>query len=80
MLAALAFGPAVDVAQACPSCKAANETDSRRPKAYMYSILVMMSMPAIVLTGFGIGFYRMTRRHQAALEARFSDPGNIDLE
>ena len=69
---------AAGTAQACPSCKAANETDSRRPTAYMYSILFMMSMPAVVLTGFGIGFYRINRRHRAALEGRYSDPG-IDL-
>ena len=75
LLAALTFGPAAGVAEACPSCKAANETDSRRPQAYMYSILFMMSMPAIVLTGFGVGFYRISRRHRAALDARYADPG-----
>jgi hypothetical protein len=47
---------------ACPSCKNANETDARRPRAYMYSILFMLGMPATVLTGFGIAFYRMSRR------------------
>ena len=73
VLAALVLGTAAETAQACPSCKTANETDSRRPTAYMYSILFMMSMPAVVLTGFGIGFYRMSRRHRAALDARYSD-------
>ena len=76
-VAALMCGSA-GTAEACPSCKTANETDSRRPTAYMYSILFMMSMPAVVLTGFGIGFYRINRRHRAALEGRYSDPG-IDL-
>lgn len=49
-------------AQACPGCKNANETDSLRPRAYMYSILFMLGMPATVFTGFGIAFYRMSRR------------------
>lgn len=53
-------------ASACPSCKAANETDSRRPRAYMYSILFMLAMPATVFTGFGISFYRLSRRAAAA--------------
>ncbi len=48
-------------ATACPSCKAANETDSLRPRAYMYSILFMLAMPATVFAGFGICFYRMSR-------------------
>ena len=48
--------------QACPGCKNANETDSLRPRAYMYSILFMLGMPATVFTGFGIAFYRMSRR------------------
>jgi hypothetical protein len=55
-------GPGQHSAHACPSCKNANETDSRRPKAYMYSILFMLAMPATVFTGFGIAFYRMSRR------------------
>lgn len=49
-------------AQACPGCKNANETDTLRPRAYMYSILFMLGMPATVFTGFGIAFYRMSRR------------------
>ncbi len=49
-------------AEACPGCKNANETDSLRPRAYMYSILFMLGMPATVFTGFGIAFYRMSRR------------------
>ncbi len=49
-------------AQACPGCKTANETETLRPTAYMYSILFMLGMPATVFTGFGIAFYRMSRR------------------
>jgi hypothetical protein len=43
-------------------CKLANETDSRLPMAYMYSILFMLGMPATVLSGFSIGFWRLSRQ------------------
>jgi hypothetical protein len=43
-------------------CKLATETTSRQPRAYMYSILFMMSMPATIMTGFGIAFYRLSRK------------------
>jgi hypothetical protein len=49
-------------ASACPMCKLANESDSRLPTAYMYSILFMLGMPATVLSGFGIGFWRLSRQ------------------
>ena len=41
-------------AMACPNCKFANETESNRPKAYMYSILFMI--------GMAIWFYRFFNR------------------
>lgn len=53
-------------ATACPGCKTANETEERRPKAYMYSILFMLGMPATVFTGFSIAFYRMSKKAAAA--------------
>lgn len=58
-----AFG-AVDVtpAQACPMCKAANDSEEDRPRAYMYSILFMLSMPVVLFTGFGVGFYRLAKK------------------
>lgn len=62
--AAALFGPAIHSAQACPMCAEANKVDKNRPKAYMYSILFMLSMPALVFTGFGIGFYRLHRKSQ----------------
>lgn len=50
-------------ALACPMCRQANEsTGDVRPKAYMYSILFMLAVPATVLAGFGVGFYRLSRR------------------
>jgi hypothetical protein len=59
-------------ARACPMCKVANESGENaavrdaRPRAYMYSILFMLSMPATLLTGYGFGFYRMHKRQQSA--------------
>ena len=52
-------------ANACPNCKLANESESSRPRAYMYSILFMIGMPATIFTGFGVSFYRMVRKAQA---------------
>ena len=54
------------LAAACPGCKTANETDSRRPTAYMYSILFMLGMPATIASCFGVAFYRMSRREMLA--------------
>lgn len=53
-------------ASACPNCKAANDDDKRAAQGYMYSILFMIGMPATLFTGFGISFYRMTKRAAAA--------------
>lgn len=55
-------------AEACPMCKQLNETDNRKPRAYMYSIAFMLAMPAMIFTGFGFAFYKMNRREQAALD------------
>ncbi len=67
LIGALFCGPffgagTVDVAEACPMCRQANETDDRLPRAYMYSILFMLSVPAMLVTGFGVGFYRLSRQ------------------
>jgi hypothetical protein len=55
-------------------CKTANEQDDAKPRAYMYSILFMLSMPAMMFSGFGIAFYRLSRKSQqqqlAAFEAQ----------
>lgn len=71
----LGVGPLSTVVQACPGCKTANETESRRPRAYMMSILFMLGMPATIVTGFGFAFYRMSRQspEQAALLQQFLD-------
>jgi len=71
----LGVGPLATGVQACPGCKTANETESRRPQAYMMSILFMLGMPATIVTGFGFAFYRMSRQspEQAALLQQFLD-------
>jgi hypothetical protein len=60
----IVFGEFATPASACPMCKQANETkdDDRVPQAYMYSILFMLAVPATLLTGFGVSFYRMSKR------------------
>ncbi len=65
-------------AMACPGCKNANETESLRPRAYMYSILFMLGMPATVFTGFGIAFYRLSRR--AALEQQLLADAELNAD
>ncbi len=59
-------------------CKIAHEdaTDpavAARPRAYMYSILFMLSMPATLFTAFGITFYRLSRKQQLANEQLLLD-------
>lgn len=51
-----------DSAWACPMCKAAAEADPRLPRAFMASILFMLAMPFTLLTCFGVGFYRLSKR------------------
>jgi hypothetical protein len=63
--AAMSVGPLVSAASACPMCKEANDVDDRRPQAYMYSILFMLAMPATIFTGFGVSFYRLSKKQQA---------------
>ena len=66
------FGSAAGVATACPMCKYANEanqpdeTANLRPKAFMYSILFMLAMPPTIFTIFGVSFYRMCKKAEAA--------------
>lgn len=62
-------------ARACPMCQVANESGQpgencavrdARPRAYMYSILFMLAMPATLMSGYGFGFYRLHRKQQLA--------------
>lgn len=63
---------------ACPMCKNANEEVDSRPRAYMYSILFMLAVPATVFTGFGIGMYRLSKREQAAVDESELSDNQID--
>jgi hypothetical protein len=79
-----AAGPMVSPADACPMCKYANEDGSedgaassdanRRPKAYMYSILFMISMPATLLAGFSFSFYRMWKKQHELAQMSLDGP------
>lgn len=53
-------------ADACPSCKAANATDSRLPLAYQASILFMLGVPATLVTSLGVMLYRLNKAQEIA--------------
>ena len=67
-------------AQACPMCKYANENNQQteaeraRPRAYMYSILFMLSMPATLAAGYGFAFYRMWKKQQELMQVSIDTP------
>lgn len=65
---------------ACPGCKEALANQDRESEgddtdaealpwnpahAYSYSVLFMLAVPALLLTGFGIAFYRLSRKAAA---------------
>ena len=69
----LAFVPS---ANACPGCQAAIEAEAAESDAaddaddpffnpsyaYSYSVLFMLAVPALILTGFGTAWYRLARQ------------------
>lgn len=64
---------APSVAEACPMCQVANEDDKgdsqlARPRAYMYSILFMLAVPATMFTAFGVSFYRLAKQQNEPLD------------
>jgi hypothetical protein len=72
LVAGITGSPAV--AEACPMCKVAQEDSTdpgiqARPRAYMYSILFMLSMPATILGAFGVAFFRLSRQQQLINQA-----------
>ena len=76
------LGPLSSLADACPMCRNANETDNLLPRAYMYSIIFMISMPAMIFTGFSIAFYRLHKKAQLAepRELHLPDDDNHNRE
>jgi hypothetical protein len=66
--------PAASVALACPMCKAATEEDDSKPRAYMYSIIFMLTVPATLVSGVTFSLVKMNRKEAGALrEAGLSD-------
>jgi hypothetical protein len=53
-------------AQACPLCSQSIAEEDALPHAYMYSILFMLAMPAVVFTGIGSAIYMQCRKSTAA--------------
>ncbi|WP_437185679.1 hypothetical protein SH668x_002793 [Planctomicrobium sp. SH668] len=67
-------------AMACPMCKTAIQGSEdpkvkAQPRAYMYSILFMLSMPATLGIIFGISFYRLSKVQTAENEAFLGEFG-----
>ena len=52
-------------AHACPACANSIASDETLPRAYMYSILFMLAMPATVFSTFGFLIYRAFKKHAA---------------
>ncbi|TWU09548.1 hypothetical protein CA54_47900 [Symmachiella macrocystis] len=65
VLAALFAGPVVESAQACPNCKEGIKSDDQMPRAYQYSIIFMLTVPATIFTGFSYTFYRLSQQNAA---------------
>lgn len=70
----LLLGSSAAVATACPLCKFGNEAKQSahepanlRPRAYMYSILFMLAMPASMVTALGVGIYKLNK-HESKSE------------
>ena len=56
-------------------CKAANDGQDHRARAYMFSILFMLAVPGTLVTGIGFGLYRMNKNENASLGA-LHDPAD----
>lgn len=70
-------------ASACPMCQQAAEAqeEDNVPQAYMFSILFMLAMPATLLAGFSIAFYRLSKRAaQMAAIAETAGPHHLTTQ
>ena len=64
-LAAVALLVCADVALGCPTCKdqLANDPEAQNiARGYFYSILFMLSMPALIFVGLSTYFYLLVRQ------------------
>jgi hypothetical protein len=62
-------------AQACPMCSQSIAEENLLPHAYMYSIIFMLSMPAMVFTGIGSFIFFQFRKASSTVpaDASFGD-------
>jgi heme/copper-type cytochrome/quinol oxidase subunit 2 len=69
---------AASLAEACPECK--KQFTDNMARGYFWSILFMLSMPILIITGLGSYFYWEVRRAYAreALEQTLAAP-ELDL-
>lgn len=68
LAAFLVGGSLVDVAEACPLCKVANEENGAQAKAYMYSILFMLAVPGMIFGGLTAGLIRLGYQEARAMK------------
>ena len=54
-------------------CKAGLDSDDARPRAYMVSILFMLSVPICLFSGLGYGLWRLSRQESERLQAAGQD-------
>ena len=79
LLLAAAVWLMADVALACPTCKdqlAHDPEGANIARGYFWSILFMLSMPPLILTGLGSYFYWEVRR--ARLRQGNQAPATVD--
>ena len=60
-------------AHACPMCNQSIAEQNSLPHAYMYSIIFMLTMPAVVFTGIGSFIFFQFRKAAAALPSSEAD-------
>jgi hypothetical protein len=64
-LAVCGFGLVAATAHACPMCSQSIAEEDLLPHAYMYSILFMLGMPAMVFGGIGTAIFLKYRKYSA---------------
>ena len=71
------LGSMSGIAEACPMCQLAKDSTANDaiPRAYMYSIIFMLAVPTSLATGFGIGFYRLSKQ-----QPQFPLPGEEPVD
>lgn len=69
VVAIAVVGLSAAAVQACPMCNQSIANEDSLPRAYMYSILFMLGMPATLFSGFGIFLFYKFRAYNAAQAA-----------